>query len=189
MRISEEQAVELLLAGEIVALPTETVYGLAGTLDQFDKIYTLKQRPKEKRFAIAISSLDMLDRFEAEIPADFYELTEQFWPGPLTLIVPTNEGTTAFRMPDQKQTLNIIDKSGPLVLTSANLSGQASATTPEEIESAFGEEFPIVDGGKCLLSRESTILTYNDNEWTILRQGAFDAELIKRFITKNEKQE
>lgn len=177
MIVTTEQAVSLLKRGEIVALPTETLYGLAALPEEYEKLYQFKGRPREKRFAVAISSIEMMERFQPEIPESFHQLAEEHWPGPLTLVLPTNEGTTAFRMPDHPKTLEVIAETGPLILTSANRSGEPSCISIEEVDAAFDETLPVIDGGRCRLSEASTILAYTEGNWITLREGSLKPEL------------
>lgn len=171
MKITLDEAVALIMRGEVVSLPTETVYGLGALLDQGEKIYEIKKRPEEKRFSIAIATRKQMNLFEPIISKEFEALAHKYWPGPLTLIAPTNQGTTAFRIPDHPLTLKVLRQTGPLLLTSANLSGKKSAISANEVEAYFGEEFPVFDGGSCRCAKESTILEWTEMGWKVIRQG------------------
>ncbi len=189
MRIEIEQAISLLRSGNVVGVPTETVYGLAACLDQpkaIEKIFELKNRPKINPLIIHLSTIDQIFKYTHTIPVGFEELAKNFWPGPLTCILPVNDTvpsiaraglpTAGFRIPDHSLTRQIIESTGPLVMPSANVSGRPSATRPDHIEQDFGMNFPILDGGECKKGVESTILLYNENRWNIVRFGAISSE-------------
>jgi len=196
MLISVEKAVELLNNGQVVAVPTETVYGLAGSLSKpqaIDKVFALKGRPAKNPLIIHIHDIEQLRQYAAEYPPDFDKLIEHFWPGPLTVVLKINESTisskaraglptAAFRMPKSKMALNLIKKTGPLVMPSANLSGRPSSTKPEHVEQDFGTDFPVLDGGSSVLGLESTILIFTENRWTIIRQGAISREQLEKIL-------
>lgn len=192
MLISLSQAIFALRSGQVVAVPTETVYGLAACLDQsiaIENIFALKGRPKTNPLIIHIASLNDLDRYVTDYPIDFQALAQTFWPGPLTCILPVHSNvpsivraglpTAGFRLPDLALTQQLIKETGPLVMPSANLSGRPSATCPAHVEEDFGLDFPILDGGVCLKGVESTILLYQEKEWVIGRLGALSSEAFK----------
>lgn len=192
MRISTEEAVRLLISGQVVALPTETVYGLAASLEcsaAIDAIFQLKGRPANNPLIIHTSSIDAIIPFLGKLPSGFRALAEAFWPGPMTLVLPVkvamipvkvraNLPTAAFRIPQHPLVRRVLELTGPLVMPSANLSGKPSATAPEHVETDFGDFFPILDGGACKCGLESTILIYQDDRWKIIRQGSLAAEIF-----------
>lgn len=182
MRESLETIAKRLNRGEVAAVPTETVYGLAASLrfpQAIEQIYLLKKRPANNPLIIHIASREDLP------PASNLDaLIEAFWPGPLTLVLPNDTisekaraglPTAAFRMPAHPLTRALIQLTGPLVMPSANLSGKPSATTPEHVEEDFGSDFPILDGGPVTHGVESTILCFAQ-KWKIIRQGAISQE-------------
>lgn len=193
MLLNIDEACSYLLRGEPVALPTETVYGLAAPLNQpetIDKIFSLKGRPKNNPLIIHLSSLSQILPYINFLPESASLLANAFWPGPLTLILPIKEGsipqnvtaglkTAAFRIPNNPLSLAIIEKIGPLVMPSANISGKPSATQASHVENDFGANFPVVDGGPCSHGLESTILMEINGFWKILRQGAIPAANIE----------
>lgn len=196
MRIPLEQAIKVLKEGQVVAMPTETVYGLAACLDQpaaIERIFALKGRPLTNPLIIHVAKpIDVL-RYAKELPPHFMALAHAFWPGPLTLIVPIQLNlipplvrahlpTAGFRMPNHPLTLQAIEETGPLVMPSANLSGKPSSTKPEHVEADFGTAFPVLDGGACQRGLESTILYYDPPVWTIVRLGALAAEVFKPIL-------
>jgi len=190
MRIPLEKAAELLKSGAIVGLPTETVYGLAASLhhpEAINRIFSIKGRPPNNPLIIHIHDFADVIPYTTALPPLTAELVHTFWPGPLTLVLPILEElipfearaglpTAAFRVPNHPLTRQLLKLTGPLVMPSANKSGRPSSTHPEHIECDFGSEFPILDGGPTAQGVESTILTYYQGEWTLLRLGAIPAE-------------
>ncbi len=185
MKVSIEEAIALLKKGHIVALPTETVYGLAapmGNFESIEKIYQIKGRPPIKPLTICMASIDHAKLLGKNIPESFYELGKKYWPGPLTLVIEANtqailpiirasEETIGLRIPNDETTLKIIEEVGPIVLPSANLSGEAPLNSLREIEEVFGKEFPICEGKGRGSGISSTVAEYKQGQWVILRQG------------------
>ena len=196
MRVSLEKASELLRQGQVVAIPTETVYGLAASLsstEAIDHIFTLKGRPADNPLIIHVADSNQVVYYSKDIPAGFEALASTFWPGPMTLVLPAvkewvpasvraNLDTVAFRIPSHPLTLQVLSDVGPLVMPSANISGRPSATCPEHVESDFGEDFPVLDGGECLRGLESTILIYRKGRWEIVRQGALSSDIFESLL-------
>jgi L-threonylcarbamoyladenylate synthase len=196
MRIKLEKAVQILSEGDIAAVPTETVYGLAASLyhpKAIEKIFFVKGRPSNNPLIIHLADPNDLKKFVRDFPSGFDLLTRSFWPGPLTLVLPLFDDsipsnvraglpTAAFRVPDCPLALALLQKTGPLVMPSANLSGRPSATCPEHVEADFGANFPVLDGGACRKGVESTILIHNGGQWRIIRQGALAAEDFNRVL-------
>lgn len=186
MKIQSEDAIHLLKTGNVVAIPTETVYGLAASLSQppaIEQIFTLKGRPSHNPLIIHVADESQLKPFVKEYPPGFSQLAKAFWPGPMTLILPIQPhvipsivtaglSTAGFRIPNLDLTLHIIKATGPLVMPSANLSGRPSATSAAHVEEDFGRDFPVLDGGSCQKGLESTILIFQDGVWVIIRQGS-----------------
>lgn len=185
----------LLLSGEIVAIPTDTIYGLAvlaSDAKAVERLFNLKKRPQNKPMVIQLSHADQLNHFGVLREASLEALIGAFWPGALTLVLdidkasvaePIRAGssTTAFRIPDHELTLKILKKTGPLVVTSANVSDQASATTPNEIKEIFGANIPIFDDGDCN-GLASTILNFKKGRWSLLREGAIEAQRFESVL-------
>jgi L-threonylcarbamoyladenylate synthase len=190
MRITIKEAMHLLEKGHVVALPTETVYGLGALLNSpeaIDKIYTLKGRPSNNPLIIHVSDCAMISKYTQEAPQDLPLLAKAFWPGPLTIVMKINQmaipeqaraglPTAAFRIPNHPLTLQLLKTCGPLVMPSANLSGRPSSTCPEHVEEDFGSDFPVVDGGSCQNGMESTILMEDKETWKIIRLGTIPPE-------------
>ncbi len=187
MDITLLQASDLIKNGAVIAVPTETVYGLAASLissSAIDKIFALKGRPANNPLIIHVADYEEILPFIYDVDADFFKLSQNFWPGPLTIVLPIIEGkissrvtaglkTAAFRIPNHPLARKLLKLTGPLVMPSANLSGKPSATCREHVEADFGNDFPVLDGGACIKGLESTILYRDtDQKWKIIRQGA-----------------
>lgn len=192
-----EEAAELLAAGGIAALPTETVYGLAGEASNGEavaRIFEAKGRPRFNPLIAHVSDMEMAERLGA-FDALSVRLAEIFWPGPLTLVVPLRMAsgihplatagldTIALRMP-QGFALRLVARLGrPISAPSANSSGRVSATTAAAVEADLGRRIPlIVDGGPTPVGLESTIVKINGGEARLLRPGGVAAEDIERAI-------
>jgi L-threonylcarbamoyladenylate synthase len=188
------QAAEALAKGEIVAFPTETVYGLgANALDAraVARVFAAKGRPSAKPLAVLVPGIDKVEDF-AEANAAAWKLAQAFWPGPLTLVLPKRQdcpfaepvsaglNTIAFRAPDHDVAQMLLAKSGlPIVAPSANRSGSRSPKSAAEVEAELGDRpAMILDGGPSPLGVESTIISLV-NVPSLLRQGALSAEAIE----------
>jgi L-threonylcarbamoyladenylate synthase len=188
-----ERAARLLRRGGVVAIPTETVYGLAA--NAFDplavaRIFEMKQRPSFDPLIVHVSGEEMLERVVADIPPLARRLIERFWPGPLTLVLHKTEAlpaivtagaaTVAVRMPAHPVARAIIERAGvPLAAPSANPFGRLSPTRASHVSQSLGGLVDmIVDGGPCAYGLESTILAL-DPEPALLRPGAIDVEAIE----------
>lgn len=192
-----EAAGEILRRGGLVAIPTETVYGLAGNaLDPAvsARIYAVKGRPSDNPLIVHISAMEELPPLVAEIPAAAKKLAEAFWPGPLTIImkksaiVPkeTTGGldTVAVRMPSHPAARAIIRAAGvPLAAPSANLSGLPSPSAFEHVcDDLMGRVEAIVDGGDCAVGLESTVITVAGEVPCVLRPGGVSVEQLRAVL-------
>lgn len=188
-----KEAAALLRAGQLVAVPTETVYGLAGNgLNEtaVEQIYEVKGRPQVKPLSLMVPDALAMERCCREVPPQAHALAKHFWPGPLTIVLRSKDlvpaivraggETVGLRCPDHPMTLELLRLSGiPFAAPSANPSGEPSPKTAEEVEAYFdGKIAAIVDGGPCGLGKESTILDMSQRPFRILRQGALPAEKI-----------
>lgn len=196
MRVPLEDAATIILSGGVVAVPTETVYGLAASCsdrDAIKQVFALKGRPSNNPLITHINDISVLNTLVKEFPPHFKGLAEAFWPGSLTMVLPIHDNaldasitaglkTAAFRVPDHPLAQKLIDKTGPIVMPSANLSGRPSSTEPDHIEDDFGIDFPVIDGGMCQKGIESTVLIYKDSYWEIGRLGGISAEDISKVI-------
>ena len=191
------QAAAAMKAGELVAVPTETVYGLAAHagLDQsVQNIYTVKTRNPGKPLSILVSGMDMVEGYTKNIPAAAYRLAEKYWPGPLTMVledkgcaaptVTAGGDTLGVRCPDHPMTLALIQALGaPLAAPSANPEGAPSPKSAEAVFDYFdGKIHGILDGGPCTVGVESTIVDLTGAEPKILREGGIPGEELLRFL-------
>ena len=181
------RAAEIIHRGGLVAVPTETVYGLAGNgLDAqaVERIYAVKGRPEVKPLSLMVHDAAAMERCWKRVPAAAGSLAEEFWPGPLTIIgesadaipelVRAGGKTVGLRCPAHPLTLELLEKCGlPLAAPSANPSGKPSPKTASEVLEYFdGAIDAVIDGGECGLGLESTIITLSGAPYKILRQGA-----------------
>ncbi len=193
-----EVAVRLLQEGEIVAFPTETVYGLGAAIfnpSAIEKIYRAKNRPADNPLIAHIADFCQADRIAHSLPREFFLLAEHFWPGPLTMLafkqpeVPhlasAGLSTIGLRMPSHPLALRLIEAVGePLVAPSANLSGKPSATCVSHVLQDFqGKIAAVIDGGDCRVGLESTVLDLTDPAGPIiLRPGMITPEDLESII-------
>lgn len=193
---SAEKAAEILKNGGIVAIPTETVYGLAANaLDEnaVHSIFAAKGRPQDNPLIVHISEIKMMKPLVTDVPELAKKLAERFWPGPLTMIfnktnaVPeaTSGGlsTVAVRMPKNEAARAIIEKCGfPLAAPSANTSGKPSPTAAEHVFEDMSGKIPlIIDGGECSVGVESTVICFKNGRIHILRPGGITKEMLEEF--------
>ena len=184
-------AAEMIRSGELVAIPTETVYGLgANGLDEaaVAKIFQAKGRPQDNPLILHISGPEQMELFCHHIPQKAYDLAEAFWPGPLTIVLPARDNvpkrttgglsTVAVRCPDNDVTREIIRLSGvPIAAPSANISGKPSTTTAAHVlHDHDGKIAAIVDGGACRVGVESTIVDLTEARPRLLRPGGIGPE-------------
>lgn len=192
-------ASELIKKGDIVAIPTETVYGIAGNAfddEAISKIFIAKGRPQDNPLIVHISDMEMLKDVASFISDDVKKLAKEFWPGPLTMVVPKGEkvakstcaGLTSVgvRMPSSVFAHDLIVKSGvPFAAPSANLSGKPSPTTAMDVYEDMNGRLPlIVDGGECLRGVESTVVSMLGDTPILLRPGYVTKEDIERVLRK-----
>ena len=175
-------------AGRIIGFPTETVYGIgvpASQTEAVDRLYAIKGRERTKPFAYHIGDWDQLAFLNLVRTPAFRHLSKRFWPGPVTLIVETNRGgeKIGIRFPRSLLTSTLIVSSGePFLATSANLSGQPSPKTAEEVLSAIGDKIDyLINAGPCELGKDSTVVDATTNPPTVLREGA-EVETVKQAI-------
>lgn len=193
-------AAEIICAGGLVAVPTETVYGLAGNgMDEkaVEKIYEVKGRPAIKPLSLMLASPEEIGRYAVDVPEAAKALAEKFWPGPLTIVLKANPDipeivraggdTIGLRCPDHALTLQALREAGvPFAAPSANLSGAPSPKTAGDVLKVFdGVIDAVIDGGACTLGRESTILDMSKKPYRVLRQGALPEESISEALTEN----
>ena len=190
-----ERVVQRLNSGEVVALPTDTFYGLAVdpvNLRAVDRIYDLKSRARHKPLSLLIADVSQAYELARGIDAGFDRLAERFWPGPLTIIVKAgsklplrvtaNTGNVALRVPEAPICRAVVAQLGlPITATSANLRGLPECTYAGCVREQFGDKLPlIIDGGPTARSMATTIvdLSGGANSWMILREGAIPTHEI-----------
>lgn len=188
------KAAELLRAGELVAIPTETVYGLAA--NAFDgraalRIFEAKKRPSFDPLIVHSSSLEQARSFLKEIPQEAVEIASHFWPGPLTLLLPKNDRipdvvtsglpTVAVRVPRHPLSQQLLEKLDfPLAAPSANPFGYISPTTAMHVYEQLGDRIPyILDGGPCTVGVESTIIGFEGHKMIVYRLGGMSVEQLQ----------
>jgi L-threonylcarbamoyladenylate synthase len=186
-------AADIILADGLVAVPTETVYGLAGNgldTEAVKKIYAVKGRPEVKPLSLMVADSTAMEKLCHDVPPAAYALAKRFWPGPLTIVLPAVDTvpdivraggeTVGLRCPDHPLTLELLRQTGvPLAAPSANPSGEESPkTTGKVLEYFDGKIDAVIDGGECGIGRESTIIDLSRPPYRILRQGALPPEEI-----------
>lgn len=189
----------ILESGGAVVLPTETVYGLfaqALNEDAVNRVYQLKQRPRDKAMNLNVSNLNDIYFFSQNPPFFLEKLYNSFMPGPLTIILKANKNvpfwvnsgldTVGFRLPNHEKTLRLITETGPLIGPSANVSGQESGTEFTKLLSQFSEKLEGVADDNALTGIDSTILDLSGPKARILRQGAISRETIMKEVPEIE---
>ncbi|MBQ7921326.1 MAG: threonylcarbamoyl-AMP synthase [Clostridia bacterium] len=187
-----EKAAEYIRNGELVGIPTETVYGLAGSAyyaNAAEKIFSAKGRPSDNPLIVHIAKATDAENI-AETTQTYYKLAEKFMPGPLTIILPKKSiipdtvsgglNTVAVRCPSHPIARMLIEVSGhPIAAPSANTSGKPSPTTAEHVYTDLCGKIPLIlDGGSCSIGLESTVVALNGEDCTILRPGAVTEEML-----------
>jgi L-threonylcarbamoyladenylate synthase len=183
----------MLLAGELVAFPTDTVYGVGAhglRVQAVERLYRAKARPASKPIALLLARADDVQAVARDIPDAAWLLARRFWPGGLTLVVPKREvvpavvtaggPSVAVRMPDHPVTQALIVALGaPLAATSANLSGHPDAVTADEVLCELGDRVALIlDGGRCPGGVPSTVVDLTVSPPAILRRGAIPEQDI-----------
>jgi len=198
MSLSIKEAAEIIRAGGLVAFPTETVYGLgANALDlaAVHKIFEMKGRPETSPLIVHVASVEMAREIVAEWPPLADELARQWWPGPLTLVLPKKTlvpdnvtaglPTVGVRMPNHPVALALIEAAGvPVAAPSANRFTGLSPTTADHVRAAFGDAVPVLDGGPCTVGIESTVVAIEDGKLTLLRPGMISLGEIEQAVAQ-----
>ncbi|GGO77178.1 L-threonylcarbamoyladenylate synthase [Nocardioides deserti] len=191
-----EAAALAVQRGELVVLPTDTVYGIAA--DAFDPaavrdLLDAKGRGRDMPPPVLVSSPSTLDALAVRVPGYARALVERFWPGPLTVVchqqtslqwdLGDTRGTVAVRMPDHPVALEVLERTGPLAVSSANLSGMPAATDAEQAEEMLGDEVAVlVDAGASPGGEASTIVDCTGDQGRILRRGALSLEQLNEVL-------
>ena len=178
-----QKAIACIKNEEVVGIPTETVYGIGvDPLSQaaVDKIFNLKERDENKPLSILVHSFH--DLIKLKIISKVPEIVELYWPGPLTIIVESelnfadgvgtkNPNSIGVRVPDNELALELLKKTGPLAVTSANISGQEDITNEKDAEAVFGDKIGHYLQGSALHGSGSTIVDFRDEEFKVIREG------------------
>lgn len=194
-------AADLIRKGELVAIPTDTYYGIAAdpfNLAAVDQIYRVKGRPETRALPILVNSSAQAMSLADDVPYSFHKLAAKFWPGPLTLLVKASAhvplkvtahtGHVAVRWPNSPVVSALIDAlQGPVTGTSGNLSGMPACSTAMELLEQMGDRLPLIlDAGETPGALASTIVKLEDGKWTIMREGMISEDLIAAVIEHEE---
>jgi L-threonylcarbamoyladenylate synthase len=192
-----EKAKHLLEQNELIGIPTETVYGLAGNAfsgEACTKIFEVKNRPSFDPLITHTDSIEKIKQYVADFPPKARQLAEAFWPGPLTLLLPKKEvvpdivtsglDRVAVRIPDHPLTLSLLATLDfPLAAPSANPFGYISPTKAIHVDEQLGDKIPyVLDGGDCKIGIESTIIGFDDDEVVVYRLGGMSVEQIEEVV-------
>jgi tRNA threonylcarbamoyl adenosine modification protein (Sua5/YciO/YrdC/YwlC family) len=183
-------------AGGLVVVPTDTVYGLAAdafTAGATARVFALKRRSRELPLPILVSRPRQAWALSSSVPAGAPALAEEFWPGALTMILPMAsdlawdlgdaKGSIAVRIPDHADLIALLEMAGPLAVTSANLSGEPTPPTIDGVRARLGDAVAVyVDGGPAPGELPSTIVDLTAEQPRIVREGAIDADRIRRIL-------
>jgi L-threonylcarbamoyladenylate synthase len=193
---SIQRAVNVLRQGGLVAFPTDTVYGvgaLVGDAQAIAQIYMVKGRGSEKAIPVLLSDPGELEQVAAEVNDAAQRLAARFWPGPLTLVLPKQaslpeelsaQPSVGVRMPNHPVALALLRLTGPLAVTSANISGAASPVTAQEVLEQLGGRIPLIlDGGHTPGGISSTVVDCTSGEPRILRSGPISLEEILKVLS------
>lgn len=194
--IAVQQAAQVLAGGGLVVFPTDTVYGLAASIDRPDavaRLYTAKGRPLDRPIPVLVSSRRQAERLASSVDARSRHLMERFWPGGLTILLPAADwlpfevvrdtGQVGVRMPNRQLALAIIEAAGgALATTSANRSGEPEAATAEQAREVLGESVNLILDGGTGGGIPSTVVRISGSDLVVLRRGAIEPERILREI-------
>lgn len=189
-------AAKALVAGQIVGIPTDTVYGLAADAlhtDAADRLFTVKRRPRKLDLPVLVADVEQALALATAVPDVARRLMERWWPGALTIVLPRradlgvdlgdDEATIGVRCPDHPIPVELCRAVGPLATTSANLHGDDTATTAAEVRGAFGDSVAVVlDGGTCAGS-PSTVVDCTGHDVKLLRDGRIPWDALVESLT------
>jgi L-threonylcarbamoyladenylate synthase len=189
-----EWATQTIVEGGVVAIPTDTVYGIAASIfsePALDRVYAIKGRDRTKSLPVLVSSLSALERLTEPLDVQTALLLNRFWPGPLTVVLPARpgleefltaeDGTIGVRMPNHPLALEIIDRAGgAIACTSANRSGETPGCNAREVAATLGADIDLtLDGGITSGGVPSTVVALRGNRLVLLREGAIAREEIE----------
>jgi len=194
-------AIDVFNCSGLVAFPTDTVYGLAAPAFNelsIERLYVVKGRNHTKAIALLLSSIEQLEQVTVDVSSLTLKLAEQFWPGPLTLVIKRHPSlpailapgqTIGIRIPDHPDALNLIEKIGPLAVTSANLTGQAPPRTADEVLAQLNRKIHlIIDGGTTPGGVPSTVVDCTSPNIQILRKGPISLHKLKKALEPTERE-
>ena len=195
---SVQQASSLLQSGEVVAIPTETVYGLGASIHfpkAIDYIFELKGRPRTNPLIVHVANLEQVEVLCSHFPVELKKLAQKFWPGSLTLVLPKSDNvsdqitagknTVGVRIPNHHTFLKVLEKVGPVAAPSANPFERISPTTAKHVVDYFPIGLKMVlDGGPCQAGIESTIIGFENGQIIVYRLGAISIEAIEKVVGK-----
>jgi L-threonylcarbamoyladenylate synthase len=193
-------AADLLARGRVIAVPTDTVYGLAAdpfNLSAIAAIYRAKGRPESRGLPILVNSIEQAMLLSRDVPVNFLRLAQKYWPGELTLVVDAahrlplkvtaNTGRVALRWPRSAVISGLIEEFGaPITGTSANISGHPSCTSGALVQEQLGARLPLIlDAGELGSNLASTIVVLRDDTWKVVREGVVPTADIDQFLARN----
>ncbi|HET7094824.1 MAG TPA: L-threonylcarbamoyladenylate synthase [Thermomicrobiales bacterium] len=192
-----ERAARIVVGGGVVAIPTDTVYGVAASLarpEALQRLYHIKGRPDDKPLPVLLASSDAMRLVAVALPAEILALADRFWPGPLTVVAPARPDlpalatgkdragrpTVGLRVPDHAAARAVIERvGGALAVTSANRSGEASSASADDVERALGKACDLIfDAGAAPVGVSSTVVAIEDGQVVVLREGAIPAATV-----------
>lgn len=190
--VERDEAVRLLLEGAVVALPTDTVYGVAASVAHpaaVASLFLLKNRPPGVPLPVLVHALSPIQEVDVEWIDRAQRLSEEFWPGPLTIVVPTSHelatmlggsrDTVGVRVPNDEMLLSVLRECGPLAVSSANTHGADPCQSAQDVLQAFpGEHLAGVWDGGERRGEVSTVIEVDESSWRVLREGAITADRI-----------
>lgn len=192
-----QDATQVLNSGGLVAFPTDTVYGVGALLDDptaVERLFDAKDRPEDKPIPVLLADAGQLDRVADVVGAEALALVVRFWPGPLTVVVAGRsglprpaapQGTVGVRVPDHEFARRLLSAAGPLAATSANLSGNPSPVTADEVSAELSGRIELIlDGGRTPGGVASTVVDCSGDELRILRVGPISAQEIQAVLDR-----
>lgn len=193
---SIQVALQILREGGLVAFPTDTVYGVGALVfdgKAVESIYVAKQRPIEKAIPVLMADAADMEKVGMDIPEVAYQLAARFFPGPLTCLIPKQPTlpesvsateTVGVRVPDHEVARSLLRAAGPMAVTSANISGQASPSTAQEVLAQLGGRIDLIlDGGKTPGGVPSTLVDCTGKDLKILREGSISLAEIRQKLS------
>ena len=190
-------AADFIKRGQVVAVPTDTFYGLAAdpfNLAAVEEIYRVKGRPENRALPILVNSIEQAAILTRDLPLNFLKLAKKFWPGALTIVVEAsrrlplkvtaNKGRVAVRWPNSRVACALIEHVGsPITGTSANVSGFPSCSNAQDLVKQLGERLPLIlDGGETGATVSSTIVSLEGDEWSVVREGQISEDEIAKAL-------